>query len=211
LRGGIAVIEIGAFVASWISSGFARHELQPWQVTTRAVELIWEKLGGLDRSYSHEAEVAVHASAVIEAGAVIKGPAIIGPKSFVASNAYLRGGVFLDQDCIVGPGCELKSTLMFRGSKVAHLSFVGDSIVGSNVNIEAGAIVANYRNEMDDKRILILHKGAIIDTGIEKFGALIGDNTRIGANAVIAPGALIEPGFHLTRLGKVDQHPHSLD
>jgi len=128
----------------------------------------------------------------------------------VASNAYLRGGVFLDDECIVGPGCELKSTFMFRGSKLAHLSFVGDSIIGSGVNIEAGAIVANYRNEMDDKRILILREGKIIDTGVEKFGALIGDDARIGANAVIAPGALIEPGFRLARLEKVDQHPRAL-
>jgi bifunctional N-acetylglucosamine-1-phosphate-uridyltransferase/glucosamine-1-phosphate-acetyltransferase GlmU-like protein len=104
---------------------------------------------------------------------------------------------------------ELKSTFMFRGSKVAHLNFVGDSIVGSDVNIEAGAIVANYRNEMDNKRILILWKGTIIDTGVEKFGALIGDNARIGANAVVAPGALIEAGTRLTRLGKVDQYPHA--
>ena len=202
------MIEISDFVASWISSGFARLGLPPWQVTAHAAGLIRERLGGLDSNYSRNAEVAVHASAVIEAGAVIKGPAIIGPKSFVASNSYLRGGVFLDQQCIVGPGCELKSTLMFRGSKVAHLCFVGDSIVGSDVNIEAGAIVANYRNEMDDKRILILWKGTIIDTGVEKFGALIGDNARIGANAVVAPGALIEAGFRLTRLGKIDQHPH---
>lgn len=204
------MIEISDFVATWISSGFARHGLQPWQVTAHAVELIRGRLGGLDSNYSRDADVAVHASAIIEPGAVIKGPAILGPKSFVASNAYLRGGVFLDQECIVGPGCELKSTLMSHGSKAAHLNFVGDSIVGSGVNIEAGAIVANYRNEMDDKRILILRNGTIIDTGVEKFGALIGDNARIGANAIIAPGALIEPGFRLTRLGKVDQHPYPL-
>jgi bifunctional N-acetylglucosamine-1-phosphate-uridyltransferase/glucosamine-1-phosphate-acetyltransferase GlmU-like protein len=96
---------------------------------------------------------------------------------------------------------------MFRASKIAHLSFVGDSIIGAGVNIEAGAIVANYRNEMDDKLIRIAWRGSIIDTGVEKFGALIGDDARIGANAVIAPGALIEPGFRLARLGKVDQHP----
>jgi NDP-sugar pyrophosphorylase family protein len=200
------VIEISDFVASWISSGLAGG-LQPWQVTARAGDTIRRRFGGLDAKYSRDGEIAAHMSAVIEPGAVIKGPAILGPKSFVASNAYLRGGVFLDEECIVGPGCELKSTFMFRGSKLAHLCFVGDSIIGSDVNIEAGAIVANYRNEMDDKRILILRQGKIIDTGVEKFGALIGDNARIGANAVIAPGAVIEPGYCLTRLGRIDQHP----
>jgi bifunctional N-acetylglucosamine-1-phosphate-uridyltransferase/glucosamine-1-phosphate-acetyltransferase GlmU-like protein len=165
-------------------------------------------ISALGDGYAIGGDMAIHASATVEAGAVVKGPAILGPRSFVAAGAYLRGGVFLGEDCIVGPSCELKTTMMFGGSKVAHLSFVGDSIIGSGVNIEAGAIVANYRNEMDDKRIRIAWRGGIIDTGVEKFGALIGDHARIGANAVVAPGALIEPGFRLTRLGKLDQHPN---
>lgn len=204
------MINIRSFVASWISSSFARHQLAPWQVTFRATELIREAIGELDASYAIDGDKAVHESAIIEPGAIIKGPAILGPGSFVAATAYLRGGVFLGSDCIVGPACELKTTIMFNGSKVAHLSFVGDSILGAGVNIEAGAIVANYRNEMDDKRIRILWQGDIIDTGVDKFGALIGDHARIGANAVVAPGALIAAGFRLTRLGKIDQHPQPL-
>jgi UDP-N-acetylglucosamine diphosphorylase / glucose-1-phosphate thymidylyltransferase / UDP-N-acetylgalactosamine diphosphorylase / glucosamine-1-phosphate N-acetyltransferase / galactosamine-1-phosphate N-acetyltransferase len=172
------------------------------------VELLRATIGELDTGYALGGDKAVHASATVEGGAVIKGPAILGPRSFVAAGAYLRGGVFLGEDCIVGPACEVKTTIMFRGSKIAHLSFVGDSIIGTGVNIEAGAIVANYRNEMDDKRIRIMWRENIIDTGVEKFGALIGDHARIGANAVVAPGALIEPHFRLARLGKLDQHPN---
>jgi len=204
------MIETTDFVASWNAFSFARHGLKPWEITFRADELIHEALRELDDTYRIEGDKAVHESATVEPGAVIKGPVILGPNSFVAANAYLRGGVFLDSACIVGPGCELKSTFLFQHSKIAHLSFVGDSIIGARVNIEAGAIVANYRNEMDDKRIRILRHGAIIDTGVDKFGALIGDDVRIGANAVVAPGALIEPGFRLARLGKVDQHPELL-
>ncbi len=89
---------------------------------------------------------------------------------------------------------------MFSGSKLAHLNFVGDSIIGPGVNIEAGAIIANYRNELADKTIRIVYEGKIIDTGVTKFGSLIGDNSRIGANAVIAPGALITPGSMVGRL-----------
>jgi NDP-sugar pyrophosphorylase family protein len=149
--------------------------------------------------------VGVHRTATVEAGAVIKPPAIIGPNCFVASTAYLRGGVFLDEGCIVGPACELKSTFMLAGSKIAHLSFVGDSIIGAGANIEAGAIIANYRNERVDKRIRIAFDGEVIDTGVEKFGALVGDGAKIGANAVIAPGALIRPGAVVPRLALVDQ------
>jgi NDP-sugar pyrophosphorylase family protein len=205
-----SMIDISAFVASWPSSSFAQQGLEPWQVTSQAAELIRARLGELDAGYLRDGDKAIHESATVEPGAIIKGPAILGPKSFVAASAYLRGGVFLAEECIVGPACELKTTIMFRASKVAHLSFVGDSIIGTGVNIEAGAIVANYRNEMDDKRIRIVWRGNLIDTGVEKFGALIGDHARIGANAVVAPGALIEPGFRLARLGKLDQHPNPL-
>ena len=138
---------------------------------------------------------------------MVKGPAIVGANSFVASGAYLRGGVFVGEACIVGPGCELKSTFMLRASKVAHLSFVGDSILGTDVNIEAGAMVANYRNELIEKRIHFVWRGRIVDTGVEKFGALIGDGSRIGANAVIAPGAVLEPQSRVPRLGQIDQIP----
>ncbi|RYE97849.1 MAG: transferase [Oxalobacteraceae bacterium] len=143
----------------------------------------------------------------IEAGVVLKGAGIIGPRCYVAAGAYLRGGVLLVEDCIIGPSSELKSSVILSGSKLAHLNFVGDSIIGSDVNIEAGAMVANYRNELEDKEIRIEHEDKIIYTGVIKFGALIGDRTRIGANAVIAPGAILAPGTRVGRLELVDQYP----
>jgi bifunctional N-acetylglucosamine-1-phosphate-uridyltransferase/glucosamine-1-phosphate-acetyltransferase GlmU-like protein len=203
-------IAIEDFVASWQQSGLADRDLLPWEATSRAAELVHRALGRLGAGYRLDGDKAIHTSATVEPGAIVKGPAIVGPNAYLAAGAYLRGGVFLDADCIVGPACELKTTFMFRGSKVAHLSFVGDSIIGSGVNIEAGAVVANYRNEMDLKRIRILWQGAVIDTGVDKSGALIGDDVRIGANAVVAPGALLSPGFRLARLGMVDQHPIGL-
>jgi bifunctional N-acetylglucosamine-1-phosphate-uridyltransferase/glucosamine-1-phosphate-acetyltransferase GlmU-like protein len=201
---------IGAYIASWRDSIFGRYDVEPWRVTWNASAIIREAVGALDASYALDRDVAVHESAVVEPGAIIKGPAILGPYSFVAASAYLRGGVFLDRECIVGPACELKSVFMLSGAKVAHLSFVGDAIIGARTNIEAGAIIANYRNEMADKRIRIVHKGLVIDTGLDKFGALIGDDVRIGANAVVAPGAIIEPGAVIPRLGNLDQHPASI-
>ena len=201
------MIEIGSYILDWTASIFGHLDEAPWQVTTRATGVVHEALNGLDGGYRISGGIAIHESAIVEPGAIVKGPAIIGPDCFVAATTYLRDGVFLDRDCTIGPACELKSTFMFRGSKAAHLSFVGDSLVGARTNIEAGAIVANYRNEMDDKRIRIRADGKTIDTGVDKFGALIGDGCRIGANAVIAPGALIAPGFQLARLGLIDQHP----
>jgi NDP-sugar pyrophosphorylase family protein len=178
----------------------------PWDVTSKAEAIVRNALGVL-AGYSVQDGVATHRTATVEHGATIKAPAIVGPRCFVASTAYLRGGVFLDEACIIGPGCELKSTFMLLESKIAHLSFVGDSIIGAGANIEAGAIVANFRNERADKAIRIDFDGEIIETGVEKFGALIGDGARIGANAVVAPGALIRPGAIVPRLSLVDQSP----
>jgi bifunctional UDP-N-acetylglucosamine pyrophosphorylase / glucosamine-1-phosphate N-acetyltransferase len=204
------MVTIDEFVSAWPTSLFAAIADPPWVVTGKAPEILRTILTSLGGDYRVEDDVAVHRSATIEPGAVIKGPAIISENVFVASSAYLRGGVYLDKGCIVGPSCEIKTTLMFPGSKVAHLSFVGDSIVGTGVNIEAGAVVANFRNELEDKRIRMQWRGKIIDTGQTKFGALIGDDVRLGANCVVAPGALLERGTKVPRLGLVDQHPDML-
>jgi NDP-sugar pyrophosphorylase family protein len=141
----------------------------------------------------------------MESGAVIKGPAIIGPGCFIAAGAYVRGGCWLEADCILGPGSELKSSFVFRGSKLAHFNFVGDSVLGRGVNLEAGAIIANYRNERANAAISFLHEGKRLDTGAEKFGALVGDFTKIGANAVVAPGAILAPATIVKRLSLIDQ------
>lgn len=200
-------LSISDFVDDWPLSLFGAESLLPWEATKRAESLIRNQLEYLDENYEIVGTVAVHITATVEDGAVIKGPVIIGPKAFVAANAYLRDGVFLANDCIVGPSCEMKTTFMFSGAKVAHLSFVGDSIIGSRANIEAGAIIANYRNELEDKLIRIQSNGHIIETGVNKFGALVGDDARVGANAVIAPGALLKKKAIVSRGSLLDQSP----
>jgi NDP-sugar pyrophosphorylase family protein len=177
----------------------------PWRWTRDAAEIVGTLIAACDSSFGIIDDIAIHETANIEAGAQIKGPAIIGPHCFVARTALIRGGCWLDEKCIIGPGAELKTSFLFAGSKLAHLNFVGDSVLGENVNIEAGAMIANYRNELADKRVRIKHDGTAIDTGVDKFGALVGDNARIGANAVIAPGAILPKGAVVPRLGLVDQ------
>lgn len=201
-------ILMSRYIAAWTSSAFADADLTPWQIVEVAENLIRTALQALGPEYQIDEEFAVHQSATVEPGVAIKGPGIIGPRCFIAAGAYLRGGTYVGEDCIIGPGSELKTSFMFPGSKIAHLNFVGDSILGSGVNVEAGAVIANYRNELADKTIRILHDGCVINTGVSKFGSLIGDQARIGANAVIAPGALIPPGTKVGRLQLVDHHPY---
>lgn len=190
-------------IASWQDSLFGQIDEAPWAITQDAERHVRNATGRLGDGFVIDGDVAWHHSAMIEADALIKGPAIIGPRCFIAAGSLLRGGTWLDADCIIGPGSELKSSFLFRGTKLAHFNFVGDSLVGEDVNLEAGSIVANYRNEMTDKIIRI----GTINTGVVKFGALIGDHARIGANAVVAPGAIIERGEIVRRLTLVDQHP----
>ncbi|MDZ7627351.1 MAG: hypothetical protein U5J99_02945 [Parvularculaceae bacterium] len=200
-------VDLRAYLPSAAEGVFAGLiDLAPWEITSRAKAIIARAIAGLT-GYDIADGVAIHRKATVESGAVVKGPAIIGPSSFVAATAYLRDGIFLDEGVMVGPACELKSVFMLRGSKIAHLSFAGDSIIGADANIEAGAILANSRNEWADKRIRIAVDGGMIDTGVDKFGALIGETAKVGANAVIAPGALIKPGAVVPRLALVDQSP----
>ena len=198
---------IEKFVALWLDSPFGREDHYAWQITRRATERVGAALSDLDGGYRREGDIAVHRTATIESGAVLKGPAIIGPGCFLAAGAYLRGGVFLDEGCIIGPGCELKSSFLFKGATLAHFNFVGDSILGADVNLEAGAIIANHRNEWEAKAIRFVFGGGVVEPGVEKFGALVGDHVRVGANAVIAPGAIIGRGTKIPRLTLIDQAP----
>jgi NDP-sugar pyrophosphorylase family protein len=156
---------------------FVPRGLQPWVIVARLTEFLTP---------------SIHPDAVIEPGAVIKPPVVIGAGCFVAAHAYLRGGVVLGDGVTVGPGVEVKSSLIGPGSALAHFNFVGDSILGVDVNLEAGAVIANHWNER-------------ARTGRMKFGALVGDYCRIGANAVLSPGTILEPGAVVPRLALVDQ------
>jgi NDP-sugar pyrophosphorylase family protein len=198
-------VKIAAFTARFAKTPLAAYaDAAPWLATSKLEAIVSGVIAALPSGYRIVGGQAVHESATIEAGATLKGALIIGAGCYVAATAYLRGGVFMDEDCVVGPGAEVKTTVMLKGAKLAHLNFVGDSILGAEVNIEAGAIIANYRNERVDKGIRFSYRNAMIDTGVEKFGAIAGDHTRIGANAVIAPGAALDPGSIVGRLSLVD-------
>jgi UDP-N-acetylglucosamine diphosphorylase / glucose-1-phosphate thymidylyltransferase / UDP-N-acetylgalactosamine diphosphorylase / glucosamine-1-phosphate N-acetyltransferase / galactosamine-1-phosphate N-acetyltransferase len=197
---------IDEYIAGFSSSALGEFSgSMPWQLTLGSIGIVERLLDGLCEGYAVGDGVAAHLSSTIENGAVIKGPAVIGPGCFIAAGAYVRGGCWLEASCILGPGAELKSSFVFRGSKLAHFNFVGDSLLGCGVNLEAGSIIANCRNEWASPQISFFHNGKKFETGVEKFGALVGDHTRIGANAVVAPGAILVPATIVKRLSLVDQ------
>ena len=178
--------------------------LNPWTIPTQLPLVISRLIKTLPEEYVIRSGNAIHHTAIVEPGAILKSPYIIGPNCFIASYAYLRGGIWLESDVIIGPACEIKSSLILKGSKAAHFNFIGDSIIGRNVNIEAGAIIANYRNELMDKEIICFSEQKKISTGVDKFGAILGDGCKIGANAVLAPGTLLKPETIVGRLALID-------
>lgn len=131
---------------------------------------------------------------------MIKPPVLIMAGAFVAAHAYLRGGVVLGAGTTVGPGSEVKSSIVLEGSTLAHFNFVGDSLIGRGVNLEAGAVIANHFNERADKIIRASDRGRLMSTGVSRFGAVVGDGSAIGANAVLSPGSLLLPRSVVGRL-----------
>ncbi len=196
-----ATIALRSYLAELAISPLAFWaDFDPWTITLGSQAVVRRLLEELNPSqYVIDSEIAVHRRAVVETGAMLKGPLILGAGVFVAASAYLRGGNWVDERCTIGPGSELKSSFLFSGTKLAHFNFVGDSILGSDVNLEAGSIVCNYRNERSNKEIRVRIRATLHRTGVDKFGAVIGDGCRIGANAVIAPGALLAPGSIVRR------------
>jgi bifunctional N-acetylglucosamine-1-phosphate-uridyltransferase/glucosamine-1-phosphate-acetyltransferase GlmU-like protein len=198
-------MQLKDYISSWPSTLLIDVSMLPWEIVQCIPVMLPEIIKRLDADYRIENDIAIHRSATIEQHVVLKGPIIIGAGSFIGAHAYLRGGVFLDDGVSVGPGCEIKSTIILKRSALAHFNFVGDSFIGANVNMEAGSVIANHYNEREDKLIRVADRELVIATGLTKFGALVGDYCRIGANAVLSPGTTLTPGTIVKRLELIDQ------
>ena len=132
--------------------------------------------------------VVIGKGTVVEHGAVIKGPTIIGANCEVRSSAYIRGNVIVGDGCVLGNTCEFKNAVLFNGVAVPHFSYVGDSILGHKAHLGAGVILSNVKSIKGN--VMVRH-GRDIDTGLRKFGAVIGDGSDIGCNCVLNPGSII--------------------
>lgn len=179
----------------------------PWTIVGNLCETLFRLIETLDDEYEVKDGVAIHHSAIIGHNVTIKAPAIISADCFVGSNSYLRGGVFMAPGAKVGISCEVKTSALLEGCAIAHFNFVGDSIIGHDVNIEAGAILCNHYNECEDDTVFVCIDGQRVSTGLHKFGSFVGDGCRIGANAVLSPGTLLKPKTIVKRLKLVEQDP----
>jgi NDP-sugar pyrophosphorylase family protein len=178
---------------------------QPWKIIDNLEYQLMQIIKTLGNNYKIENNIAVHKTATIEHGVILKGTIIITENCFVGANAYLRGPIFLSNSVKVGPSTEIKQSIIFDNTAIAHFNYIGNSIIGQNINFEAGSICANHYNERKDKNIILTHSGKQIDTKTEKFGSLVGDNSKIGANAVLSPGTILEKNTIVKRLELIEQ------
>jgi len=137
-------------------------------------------------------QVFIGEGTVVEDGVMIKGPAIIGKNCQIRHNAYLREDVIVGDDCMVGNSCELKNVLMFNNCQAPHFNYVGDSILGHKSHLGAGVKVSNIK--LDRSNVTVEMDGKPFDTGLRKFGALLGDGSEVGCNAVLNPGSILGRG-----------------
>jgi NDP-sugar pyrophosphorylase family protein len=134
-------------------------------------------------------KVFIGEGTIVEPGAMIKGPAIIGKNCQIRHNAYIRENVIIGDGCVVGNSSELKNSLFFNGAQAPHFNYIGDSILGHKAHLGAGVKISNVK--LMPENIFIEIDGAPFDTGLRKFGALLGDGAEAGCNAVLNPGSIL--------------------
>ena len=195
-------------IKNWIRnfpSWLDQEDKMPWEIIGDLDDLVKKQIQTLGKDFKINNGIAVHKTAIVEQGVVLKGNIIISENCFIGANAYLRGPIFIGNAVKIGPGCEIKQSIILNDTATAHFNYVGNSIIGSKVNFEAGSICANHFNERKDKNIFVFCKGELLDTKSEKFGSLVGDHCKIGANAVLSPGTLLEKESIVKRLELVNQ------
>ncbi len=173
----------------------------PWEALNNINEYIRNFMNNKEMKINKASEIGEFCSVTgnyfidegtkIHSNVTIQGPVLIGKNVEIQSGALIRPGTIIGDNASVGHSSEVKHAILGNKSKVASLAFVGDSILGKSTRIGSGTILANRR--FDQKNISIKKDGEKIDTGLDFFGSIVGDNTRLGANVASLPGAFIGP------------------
>ena len=138
-----------------------------------------------------EGPVYLHATVTLPHTATLLGPIWIGPNTKLLPGCYLRGNVIAGANCVIGHNAEIKNSLLLDGVHVPHRPYLGDSILGNGAHLGAGVVLSNLR--LDQKNIPVRLPSGVIDSGLRKFGAILGDRAEVGCNAVLNPGTILGP------------------
>ncbi len=168
----------------------------PWQALKGIKDLILDLGPKLGEDYVESApQVWIHKSATIAPTAFLGAPTIIGAGSEVRHCAYIRGSALVGENCVIGNSVEIKNAILFDKVQVPHFNYVGDSILGYKSHMGAGAVTSNVKS---DKALVVVKDGEEkIETGLKKFGAMVGDFVEVGCNSVLNPGTVIGRGSNV--------------
>jgi len=175
----------------------------PWQALAGIKELIRTLGRELDKEEYDEIapEVWVHKTAVIAPTAYLGAPCIIGRDTEVRHCAFIRGSALVGENCVVGNSVELKNAILFDCVQTPHYNYVGDSILGYKSHMGAGSVTSNVKS--DKTLVKVKSPGGVIETGLKKFGAMLGDNVEVGCNSVLNPGTVVGRGTNIYPLSCV--------
>ena len=175
----------------------------PWEALPKINDFILELGSKLDSSKYEQVgeDVWIAKTATVAPTAYIHGPAIIGEKAEIRHCAFIRGKAIVGEGAVVGNSTELKNVILFNKVQVPHYNYVGDSILGYKSHMGAGSITSNVKS---DKKLVIVKNGKqTIETGMKKFGAMIGDNVEVGCGSVLNPGTVIGKNTNIYPLSSV--------
>lgn len=175
----------------------------PWEALPLIKNFILELGAALrDDEYEKRGEdIWIHRTAKVFDSAYIAGPCIIGAGTEVRQCAFIRGNALVGENCVVGNSTELKNVIIFNNVQVPHYNYVGDSILGYKSHMGAGSITSNVKS--DKTLVHVKGDGFDIETGMKKFGAMLGDNVEVGCNSVLNPGTVVGPDSNIYPLSRV--------
>ncbi|MBR2670166.1 MAG: UDP-N-acetylglucosamine pyrophosphorylase [Solobacterium sp.] len=163
----------------------------PWEALKGIKDMIIALGATLDpEEYTEVSEhVWIHKTAQVFPSAYLGAPCIIGPDTEVRHCAFIRGSALVGANCVVGNSCELKNVILFDHVQTPHYNYVGDSILGYYSHMGAGSVTSNVKS---DKKLVVVHdQEESVETGLKKFGAMLGDYVEVGCNSVLNPGSII--------------------
>ena len=175
----------------------------PWLALKEIKDFITEAGKQIDKNQFDEISprVWVHKEAVIAPTASVSAPCIIGKGTEVRHCAFIRGSALIGKGCVVGNSTEIKNAILFDGVQVPHYNYVGDSILGYKSHMGAGSVTSNVKS---DKSLVVLRSGdERLETGLKKFGAILGDFVEVGCNSVLNPGTVIGRNTNIYPLSSV--------
>ncbi len=175
----------------------------PWEVLPEIKDFILKLGKTLDpEEYEYkEGDIWIARSAEVAPAACINGPAIIGKNTEVRHCAFIRGNAIVGDGCVVGNSTELKNVVIFNCVQVPHYNYVGDSVLGYKSHMGAGSICSNVKS--DKQLVVVKDKEEKVETGLKKFGAMLGDHVEVGCGSVLNPGTVIGKNTNIYPLSSV--------